>query len=592
MLQRLLIRSLLVFVVLLLAACQATQAASTPTITATTAPVSIPTNTPTLAPVAPTAVAPTATSTPTTEALGSINGWVWHDWCGVSGQPIGRGKETTGCIQEGDHYRANGIKENTEAIIGGVKVKLGAGACPAIGAERAEAQTLATDLSYSFTGLTPGTYCVSIDPLVEPSLSKLQNGSWTYPDRVGGTTQTTVNLAAGENKFDVNFGWDYIDLPSTTSTACTYRAAFLGDVTIPDNTITAPASVFIKTWRLRNDGNCPWGPNQYVRSLTFFNGDQMGAPNEIPLLTTVPPGGIADVSINMIAPSREGTYRSEWMLMVAQGPLFGVGANGQTPLYTQIIVRWGIPEPACVYRATFLGDVSVPDNSPIAPNAPFNKIWSVRNDSTCPWGPGTAMHSLIFVDGTVMNSQTRLELPYVVQPGQSFELTVPLLSPIYPGTYRAEWKFRADTGELFGVGPSGQAPLYVQIVVANTTPCTYRATFLGDVTIPDNTLVSPGQPFRKTWRLRNDGTCAWGPNATVPAMTNINNNSFGAPTVIAMPIVPPGGVVDLSIDMVAPNTPGLQRSEWMFMVNEGGLRGVGAQGETPLYVQIVVSGLP
>jgi hypothetical protein len=587
--QRLSVGSLLIFAVLLLAACQATQAASSPTATATTqAPVSIPTSTPTLAPAAPTATP----ATPTTEALGSISGWVWHDWCGVSGQPIGPGKETTGCVQEGDHYRANGIKESNEAIIPGVKVRLGAGPCSAIGAERAEAETLATDLSYSFTGLKPGTYCASIDPLVEPSLSKLQNGSWTYPDRVGGTIQQTINLAAGENKLDVNFGWDYIDLPSTTSAACTYRAAFLGDVTIPDNTITAPGGAFIKTWRLRNDGNCAWGPNQYVRSLAFFNGDQMSAPNEVPLLTTVPPGGIVDVSINLIAPSRAGTYRSEWMLMVAQGPLFGVGANGQTPLYAQIIVQPGIPEPPCVYRATFLGDVSVPDNSPIAPNAPFNKIWSVRNDSTCAWGPGTAMHSLVFVGGTPMNPQARVELPYVVQPGQSFELSVSLVSPSLPGTYRAEWKLKADTGELIGVGPGGQAALYVQIVVPNSAPCTYRATFLGDVTIPDNTLISPGQPFRKTWRLRNDGTCAWGPNATVPAITNINNNSFGAPTVIAMPAVPPGGVVDLSIDMVAPNTSGLQRSEWMFMVNEGGLRGVGAQGETPLYVQISVPGVP
>ena len=49
---------------------------------------------------------------------------------------------------------------------------------------------------------------------------------------------------------------------------------------------------------------------------------------------------------------------------------------------------------------------------------------------------------------------------------------------------------------------------------------------------------------------------------------------------------------DLSIDMVGPNTSGVQRSEWMFMLNEGGLRGVGAQGETPLYVQIVVTGFP
>jgi hypothetical protein len=59
-----------------------------------------------------------------------------------------------------------------------------------------------------------------------------------------------------------------------------------------------------------------------------------------------------------------------------------------------------------------------------------------------------------------------------------------------------------------------------------------------------------------------------------------------------MPNVPPGGVVDLSIDMVAPTSAGLYRSEWMFMVNEGGLRGVGPTGEMPLYVQISVAGLP
>jgi hypothetical protein len=586
MLRRLLPGLSMLVIVVLLAACQTAQAVSTPVVTATaTAPVSTPTSTPTLAPVI-------STATPTVEALGSINGWVWHDWCAVSGQPIGADKQTTGCIQEGDHYRANGIKENTESIIGGVKVKLGAGPCLSIGAERAEAETLTTDLSYSFTGLKPGTYCVSIDPLVEPSLSKLQNGSWTYPNRAGGTIYTTVNVGPGENKFDVNFGWDYIDLPSTTSAACTYRAAFLGDVSIPDNTITAPGGAFIKTWRLRNDGNCAWGPNQYVRSLVFFNGERMGAPNEVPLPMTVPPGGIVDVSINMIAPPREGTYRSEWMLLVAQGPLFGVGLDGQTPLYAQIIVRRGIPEPACVYRAAFLGDVSVPDNSPIAPNAPFIKIWNIRNDSTCAWGPGYALHSLVFLGGTSMNPQTRFELPYVVQPGQTFELSVPLVSPSLPGTYRAEWKLKADTGELVGVGPGGQAALYVQIVVPDNAPCTYRATFLGDVTIPDNTLISPGQPFRKTWRLRNDGTCAWGPNAVVHSITNINNNPFGAPVMLDMPSVLPGGVVDLSIDMIGPNTSGVQRSEWMFMVNEGGLRGVGAQGETPLYVQISVPGVP
>jgi hypothetical protein len=377
---------------------------------------------------------------------------------------------------------------------------------------------------------------------------------------------------------------------SASSMDCTYRAAFLGDVTFPDNTIIAPGSVMVKTWRLRNDGNCAWGPGQYVHSLAFVNGSPLGAPSEVPLPTYTAPGGVVDVSVNLIAPSMPGTYRSEWMLMVAQGPLFGVGPYYQTPLYAQIQVQRGTPDGApCYYVATFLGDASVPDNSPIAPNAPFIKIWRVRNDGNCAWGPGYALHTLTFLGGTPMGAQQAMEFPQVVQPGETTEISVPLMSPGLPGTYRAEWKLRADSGQLVGVGPGGQSALYAQIVVPNNTPCTYRATFLGDVTIPDNTQMSPGQVFRKTWRLRNDGTCVWGPNATVHSIMNVNNNPFGAPVLSDMPDVQPGGVVDLSIDMVAPGTGGLQRSEWMFMVNEGGLRSVGAQGETPLYVQIYVA---
>ena len=196
MLRQILTGFLIIVVGLLLAACQSTQAASAPTATVTaTAPAATPLITPTSTPTLPPVV---LTMTPTAEALGSINGWLWHDGCAVSGQPIGPGKQTTGCVQEGDHYRANGIKENTEAIIGGVKVKLGAGACPAIGF--AEAETSVTDLSYSFTGLKPGTYCVSIDPLTEPSLSKLQTGMWTYPSLAGGPIGLTVNVGAGDNK--------------------------------------------------------------------------------------------------------------------------------------------------------------------------------------------------------------------------------------------------------------------------------------------------------------------------------------------------------------------------------------------------------
>ena len=695
---------LIAVAVVLLAACRSDSAISTP----------VPSNTLVAAPTAvPTNTLPPAASTTEPKAPGSIFGWVWHDECAVTGEGS-TVKASAGCVQSGGSYHANGIKDANETPIGGVRVKLGAGACPSIGL--LEMETITTDISYGFTALKPGMYCISIDPLSEPSSAKLLPGNWTYPAFASGPISTTVMIASGENKYDVNFGWDYQFLPAVDE-ACIYRAAFLGDVTLPDNTITAPGSSFIKTWRLRNDSTCAWGPGLKLHSLSFFNGNPLGVPAEVPLTAIVQPGGTIDVSLDMVAPNQPGTYRSEWMLQVAAGPMLGVGVNGQTPLYTQIIVQaeqpdnqpctyraaflgdvtipdnavlspgapfvktwrlrndgtcaWGpnapvyavtningssfgaptvLPmpivqpggivdlsismaapnapgtyrsewmfmvkegglrgvgvrgetpltaqivvqglPPACMYRATFLGDISVPDNTPIAAGAPFVKVWNVRNDSNCAWGPGSALHSLVFLGGNRMNAPAQVEIPSVVQPGQAVELSVPLIAPNLAGTYRNEWKLKVDNGQLIGVGPAGQSALYVQIVVPSNAPCTYRATFLGDMTIPDNSLVSPGQPFRKTWRLRNDGTCAWGSNAPVHTMTNVNNNPLGAPAVIGMPSVPPGGVVDLSIDMIAPSAAGTYRSEWMFMVNEGGLRGVGQLGETPLYVQIVVPGLP
>jgi inhibitor of cysteine peptidase len=154
------------------------------------------------------------TGSPLPELGGSINGWVWHDLCalGPDGQP-GPTAPLPGCVDDPNGARrADGIKESHEPPIDGVKVQLGSGACPSLGL--AEAITVDSDLSYTFTGLDAGTYCVSIDPLQEPNLSRLVPGGWTYPTMEDGTASVTVVLNQGENRFDVNFGWDYQFLPA------------------------------------------------------------------------------------------------------------------------------------------------------------------------------------------------------------------------------------------------------------------------------------------------------------------------------------------------------------------------------------------
>jgi len=140
-----------------------------------------------------------------------ITGWVWHDLCesGKDGQPA---PSTTppGCVKGVSPlgpYHADGLLAIDEPLIEGVVVTLGEGSCPSTGL--AETSTIVTDLSYSFSSLKPGTYCVSIDPQREPNFSILKPGIWTFPTISQDVIQTTVTVEEGEYKGMVNFGWDY-----------------------------------------------------------------------------------------------------------------------------------------------------------------------------------------------------------------------------------------------------------------------------------------------------------------------------------------------------------------------------------------------
>lgn len=86
--------------------------------------------------------------------------------------------------------------------------------------------------------------------------------------------------------------------------------------------------------------------------------------------------------------------------------------------------------------------------------------------------------------------------------------------------------------------------------------CTDAATFVTDVTILDGTVVVPGQTFRKTWRLKNSGTCTWTTFYTVE-LEKIPSNVFWADTLYSLTTgVEPGQSVDVSVNLTAPAIPG------------------------------------
>ena len=91
---------------------------------------------------------------------------------------------------------------------------------------------------------------------------------------------------------------------------CTNSAAFVSDVTIPDNTVIGAGETFTKTWRVSNTGTCIWA-SDYV--LAHYSDNRMGALGDVPLDVTYP-GQTADISVELKAPDSPGTYRGNFVI--------------------------------------------------------------------------------------------------------------------------------------------------------------------------------------------------------------------------------------------------------------------------------------
>jgi uncharacterized protein YkwD len=114
------------------------------------------------------------------------------------------------------------------------------------------------------------------------------------------------------------------------------KAAYYGDVTIPDDTPMRQGDTFVKTWRLRNVGTCTWGSGY---ALVFASGDIMDGAISDPI-PSAEPGSIINVSVNQTAPASGGTHYGNWELQDASGKRFGVGINGSDYIWVRIQVNW------------------------------------------------------------------------------------------------------------------------------------------------------------------------------------------------------------------------------------------------------------
>lgn len=120
---------------------------------------------------------------------------------------------------------------------------------------------------------------------------------------------------------------------------------------------------------------------------------------------------------------------------------------------------------ACIDKAEYIEDVTVPDDTVISPGAKFEKTWRLRNAGTCTW---TDQYELVFIDGDKMGETASSAVSTTTYPGKSVDLTIELTAPSTRDTYRGNWMLQNPEGNLFGIGPNADEPFWVQIIVEDT----------------------------------------------------------------------------------------------------------------------------
>jgi len=125
--------------------------------------------------------------------------------------------------------------------------------------------------------------------------------------------------------------------------------------------------------------------------------------------------------------------------------------------------------------------------------------------------------------------------------------------------------------------------------IPTAIPCNW-AGFISDVSIPDGTQLTGGAAFTKTWRLKNIGTCAW--TSDYALVFASGNGMNGAAATNLGVTINPGQTIDVSVNLVAPSTPGDYIGYWKLRTSNGSTFALGTNAGTAFWVSIKVISPP
>jgi hypothetical protein len=121
-------------------------------------------------------------------------------------------------------------------------------------------------------------------------------------------------------------------------------------------------------------------------------------------------------------------------------------------------------------KVIVVSDLDVTDGTLFDSGAKFTKTWRLMNAGTSTWTTG---YSLVHVGGDEISGPASVPLTEEVGPGKITDLSVDLTAPAADGNYTSYWKLKNASGQVFGIGSSGNDAFWVKIQIggeANPLP--------------------------------------------------------------------------------------------------------------------------
>ena len=147
------------------------------------------------------------------------------------------------------------------------------------------------------------------------------------------------------------------------------------------------------------------------------------------------------------------------------------GTDKMVPTSTPTTTQTATSTPLPCNKATFQGDITIPDGTEITAGTSFIKTWRIKNEGSCTWN---SSYQVIFADGEKMQAPDSVQLtPGSVAPGGTVDISIQLKAPASPGDYTGYFRLKAGDGTIFGVGPSNAS----LSVVIKSVAAAITATF-------------------------------------------------------------------------------------------------------------------